>query len=179
MTRNLTPREWLLLAILAVLLLVSSYLMFFYLPMSTERDNLQRDIESSRLELEVAQIQVENKQRMEQELAQIFAQNPNPIGLAHYDNVQAVMLELHSILQAADDYALSFSTVDASQKIVRRSISLNFTSGSYASARQILQRLNDSAYRCMLESLSININPNRNRANSVAVNGVIVFFEYQ
>ena len=44
MTRNLTPREWLLLAILAVLLLVSSYLMFFYLPMSTERDNLQRDI---------------------------------------------------------------------------------------------------------------------------------------
>lgn len=179
MNRSLTPREWLLLAVLLVVLLISSYLMFFYLPMSTERDNLRRDIESTGLELEAAQIRVENKQRMERELAEIFAQNPNPIGLAHYDNLQAVMLELHTILNAADDYALSFSTVDSTQKIVRRSISLNFTSSSYAAARQILQRLDNSAYRCMLESLTISLNQSRNRGSLVAVNGVIVFFEYQ
>ena len=179
MNRSLAPREWLLLAVLLVVLLISSYLMFFYLPMSTERDNLRRDIESTGLELEAAQIRVENKQRMERELAEIFAQNPNPIGLAHYDNLQAVMLELHTILNAADDYALSFSTVDSTQKIVRRSISLNFTSSSYAAARQILQRLDNSAYRCMLESLTISLNQSRNRGSSVAVNGVIVFFEYQ
>ena len=70
MNRSLTPREWLLLAVLLVVLLISSYLMFFYLPMSTERDNLRRDIESTGLELEAAQIRVENKQRMERELAE-------------------------------------------------------------------------------------------------------------
>lgn len=177
MTRTLTPREWILLAVLAVVIIVSSYLMLFYMPITTERDNLRRDIEAAELELETAQIQVDDKRRMERELAEIFAANPNPVGLAAYDNLQPVMLELNTILSAADDYSLSFSSVSAEQSIVRRSINLSFTSRSYAQARQILQRLDASAYRCMLESLNISMNQGRN--NAALVNGVIVFFEYQ
>lgn len=177
MTRTLTPREWMLLAVLAVLIIVSGYITLFYMPMTTERDNLDREIESTGLQMEAAQIQVANKRRMERELDEIFAVNPNPIALARYDNLQPVMMELNTILSAADDYSLSFSSVSAEQSIVRRSINLSFSSRSYAQARQILQRLDASAYRCMLESLNISMNQGRN--NAVLVNGVIVFFEYQ
>lgn len=177
MTRTLTPREWILLAVLAVVIIVSGYLMFFYMPMTAERDNLALEIDSTNLELETAQIQLDNKRRMERELAEIFAANPNPVGLAAYDNLQPVMQELNAVLAAADDYSLSFSSVSAEQSIVRRSINLSFSSRNYAQARQILQRLDNSAYRCMLESLNISMNQGRN--SSVLVNGVIVFFEYQ
>ena len=87
------------------------------------------------------------------------------------------MFELNSILASTQDYSLSFSTVDASQTIVRRSISIAFTTDSYASAKAVLQQLHDSAYRCMLDS--VNLNLGRDAQSPVTVSGTIVFFEYQ
>ena len=86
------------------------------------------------------------------------------------------MFELNSILASTQDYSLSFSTVDASKTIVRRSISIAFTTDSYASAKAVLQQLHDSAYRCMLDSVSLNLG---DAQGPVTVSGTIVFFEYQ
>lgn len=87
------------------------------------------------------------------------------------------MVELHAILDGAEDYSLSFGTVDTQEPIVRRSISLTYTTGSYATARNILQRLHDSAYRCMLDS--VNISMGQDAGDAISVNSTIVFFEYQ
>ena len=87
------------------------------------------------------------------------------------------MFELNSILASTADYSLSFSTVDASQAIVRRSISMSFTTGSYESAKAVLQQLHDSAFRCMLDSVNISIG--QGERDTVLVSGSIVFFEYQ
>ena len=100
-----------------------------------------------------------------------------PLSIADYDNLQPVMFELNSILASTQDYSLSFSTVDASQTIVRRSISIAFTTDSYASAKAVLQQLHDSSYRCMLYSVSLNLG--RDAQGPVTVSGTIVFFEYQ
>ena len=117
------------------------------------------------------------KQRMERELKELFEKDPPPRSLAPYDNSQAVMLELHGILSAAEDYSLAFSTVEAEESIVRRSISLTFTSASYDGAKGILQQLHDSMYRCLLSELTINIGSGSR--SSVSVSSTIVFFEYQ
>ncbi len=175
--RQLTVREKLLLGLLAVTALVSGYLMLFYNPMLQKRDRMRAEIETCQSQLELAQIRVAEKQRMERELKELFEKAPPPRSLAPYDNSQAVMLELHGILSAAEDYSLAFSTVEAEESIVRRSISLTFTSASYDGAKGILQQLHDSMYRCLLSELTINIGSGSR--SSVSVSSTIVFFEYQ
>ena len=177
MRRQLTAREWMLLALLGIILLISGYMLLFYIPQTTERDRCIAETESCRIEIEAAQLRLEEKRRMERELEELFAAEVPPLSIADYDNLQPVMFELNSILASTQDYSLSFSTVDASQTIVRRSISITFTAGSYDSAKAVLQQLHDSAYRCMLDGLSINIG--QDRLGAVTVSGNIVFFEYQ
>ena len=130
MKRSLTAREWMLLGLLGLIALASSYVMLFYMPVTARRDSAKEETELCRLQMEAAQVRLEEKRRMERELEALFAQEEPPLGLAPYDNVQAVMFELNTILSQTQEYSLSFGTVDTEQSIVRRSISLNFTCGS-------------------------------------------------
>jgi len=164
-----------LLGLLVVVLVVSSYVMLFYIPMTTERDRCISETEVCRVQVEAAEVRLEDKRRMERELKELFAQEVPPVSIADYDNLKPIMFELNTILAAAEDYTLSFSTVDASQTIVRRSIDLSFTAASYDAAKTVLQRLHDSAFRCMLDNLSLNLG----EGGGVSVTGTIVYFEYQ
>ena len=177
MKRSLTVREWILLGLLAVIALASAYVTMFYMPMTTRRDSAVTGTEQYRTQIEAAQLRLLEKRRMEQELEEIFAQAPNPVSLAPYDNLQPVMMELHAILAGAEDYSLSFGSVNGEESIVRRSISLTFTIGSYDAAKAILQQLHDSAYRCMLDSVSLSLG--QESGGPVTVNTTLVFFEYQ
>ena len=175
MKRKLSPREWMLLGVLAVLVIVVGYIMLFYMPTTEARDRALADTESTKQQTEAARVRLTEKRRMERELDEIFAANPNPLGLADYDNLQPVMVELNTILAATKSYSLNFSTVDATQSIIRREISITFTCDSYATARIVLQRLHDSIYRCMLNRVSIT--RGRSYDGSTSVSGSIVFFE--
>ena len=177
MKRSLTAREWILLGLLGVVALVSGYVMLFYMPMTARRDAAREETELCRLQAEAAQARLEEKRRMERELEELFAGEGEPVRLADYDNLQPVMLELNTVLSETEDYSLSFGTVDTSRTIVRRSISLTFTSGSYEEAKSVLQQLNDSAFRCMLSDLSISLG--QTGEGLVSVSGTIVFFEYK
>lgn len=177
MKRKLTPREWMLLGVLACLVLVSAYVMLFYMPVTAQRDSAISEAETCRTELEAVRVQVEEKQRMERELDQIFARSEDPMSLAPYDNLKQVMVELNAVLAHANDYSLSFGTVDTETAIVRRSISLTYTTNTYEGAKTILQQLHDSAYRCMLESADISMG--QDTAAPVTVNTTLVYFEYQ
>lgn len=177
MNRRLTAREWILLGLLAAIALASAYVMLFRMPMTSRRDTALSEAELYRTEAEAAQIRLEEKRRMERELEALFADGAEPVPLADHDNLQPVMLELNTILSGAEEYSLSFGTVDTSEPIVRRSVSLSFTSGSYQAARDILRQLCSSAYRCLLDSVTISTG--RGGAGSVSVSGVLLYFEYQ
>ena len=177
MKRSLTAREWILLGLLGVVALVSGYVMLFYMPMTARRDAAREETELCRLQAEAAQVRLEEKRRMERELEELFAGEGEPVRLADYDNLQPVMLELNTVHSETEDYSLSFGTVDASWTIVRRSISLSFTSGSYEAARATLRQLCGSAYRCLLDSGDLS--SSGENGGSGSVNGVGRFFEYR
>ena len=82
------------------------------------------------------------------------------------------------------DVVMDFSRPETLPEIcayVRRTgtpqLSISFTTGTYESAKAVLQQLHDSAFRCMLDSVGITIN--QGERDTVAVSGTIVFFEYQ
>ena len=176
MKRKLTPREWMLLGVLAVLVVVVGYITLFYVPTTDARDAALAETETCKQQTEAAQIRLAEKKRMERELEEIFEQNPNPLALADYDNLQPVMVELNTILAATENYSLSFATGDASQSVIRREISISFTCSSYATAKTVLQRLHDSMYRCMLNNVTIS---GGRDGGSTSVSGSIVYFECQ
>ena len=177
MNRKLTAREWILLGLLAVIILVSGYVMLFYMPMTARRDTARTEAELCRTQTEAAQLRLEEKRRMERELDTLFSGDTEPVSIADYDNLQPVMFELNAVLAGAEDYSLSFGTVDTAETIVRRSIALSFTCRSYEAARAILQQLRSSDYRCLLDNVSITIG--QGAEDSVSVNGTLLFFEYQ
>ncbi len=177
MKRQLSARELILLGMLLVLVLVGGYVLLFYMPMNAELERLDQEKKSCEEQLQIAQLQAEDKRRMERELEEIFAANPNPVSIAPYDNLKPVMFELNAILQSTPEYSLSFGTVDTEETIIRRQIMLSYTSGSYEAAKVVLRQLHDSAYRCMLDDVSISIGEGDD--GNVSVSASLVFFEYQ
>lgn len=191
MRRQLTAREWMLLGVLGVLVLVSGYILLYYTPMTAERDRCLGTAESCRVETEAAQYRLDEKNRMEKELEELFSITPAPLGISDYDNLKPVMFELNSILSGTQDYTLTFGTVDTTESIVRREISMVFNTMDYESAKTVLQRLHDSSYRCMLDDIHISIGDGQvfalwdnlgpsfgSNPGNVTVTGTIVFFEY-
>lgn len=176
MKRKMNAREWMLLGVLAVLAIVCGYIALFYMPTTEARDNAIAEKANCEQQLVAVQERLAEKQRMERELDEIFAANPNPLSLPDYDNVQPVMKELNTVL-AGTDYDLSFASVDASETVVRRQISVSYSCDSYAAAKQVLERLNNSQYRCMLNDISIS--GQRTEEGAVSIRGTIVYFECQ
>lgn len=171
--RELTAREWILLALLGIILIISGYVLLFYTPMCTERNRCKSEAESYRSQIEAVGVRIQEKQQMERELEELFAAG-TPLGIADYDNLKPVMEELNAILAGADHYSLSFGTVDTSQSIVRRRISMSFHTGDYESAKAVLGRLYHCAYRCLLDNVDMVLAD----GGGVSVNAEIVFFEY-
>jgi hypothetical protein len=161
-------------AILIVLVAVSCYVMLFYLPMTEKRATLENQIGTIQGTIQEDQIKLARKEQMERELTQLFSSGAAPASIAPYDNIQALMVELNGILGQTREYALNFSTVDTEEAIVRRYISLSYTTDTYSAAKSVLQSLHDSTYRCMLDGLDLTFDD-----NGVKVDATLVFFEYQ
>lgn len=203
MKRRLSSREVALLIVLLVLVAASAYYLWFYVPVQERQTALEGQILDTQNAIEIDKVRVVKMEQMEEELRQIFADDPNPVSMAAYDNSQRVMFELHAILAETDDYSLNFSSVDTDGEdgIVRRNISMNFETGNYEAAKDVLQKLHDSDYRCMMDDLSINVEehtetynlfsldylfsdhterrtPTVKTVTSIKVSASIVFFEY-
>lgn len=159
MRRKLTPRETVLLLILVVMALGSAYYMLFYKPTTEEIENTETLIGDTQDQIAADQLRLAQKQKMQEELDAIFAADPDPVSMAPYDNSRNVLHELNAILENTQDYSLSFASVnvDEDSDVIRRNISLTYTSSGYRAALDILQKLHDSQYRCLLKNVSISL----------------------
>ena len=159
MRRKLTPRETALLILLLILALGSAYYLLFYTPTTQEIETTETRIADTLDQISADQLRLAQKQQMQEELDAIFAADPDPVSMAPYDNSRNVMHELNAILENTQDYSLSFAsvTVDEDSDVVRRDISLTYTSTGYSAALDILQKLHDSQYRCLLNNVAISL----------------------
>ena len=156
MSRALSRREKLLVAVLALLVVALAYYLLVYQPVLEQVASAQlkqRETQSS-MELErLKTVRLEQMRRQLEELRQDGVQTLAP--MARYDNAQNVMAELAVILSAASDYDLSFSPVVIDGALVRRSIGMNFGCAGYADARAILEQLYACRYRCAIGDFTV------------------------
>ena len=96
--RKLSTRERVLLAILVVVAIVSGYVLLFSMPLNEKIQTLGQEI----MESEDLKTQLESRWSQQQRLQQLTEQLKKQEGevryMPEYDNLQAVMVELNTIL---------------------------------------------------------------------------------
>ena len=173
--RKLTMRERVLLIVLAVIVVISGYVLLFYLPMRQSAQSLQAQIEENEELSAQLDARLTRQRQMEHSVAQ-WSEDPDALPeMPSYDNQQAVMVELNSILSDCLEYSLSFQTDDTQGNVFRRTVTIPFVCANYTAAENILQRLHDSALRSHLSDVQIA----QQEDGTVHVTAVMTFFEYQ
>lgn len=173
--RKLTLRERVLLILLAIIVVISAYVMLFSMPLDQKSQTLTEEIAlADELALQL-ELRLGEKQRMERELQQLETAEDAPAVMPEYDNLQAVMMELHRILANCDEYSLSFLGDETENQVYCRQVVLPFTCGSYEEARNVVQQLRDSDLRCMIDSVEIQEEEN----GGVSAMVTVTFLEYR
>ena len=142
-------------------------------------EQLQQQISAAQDELTAYQARLAKQEKMQKELDAIFEKNPNPPVMTQFDNSRNVMNQLSRIITpVTSDYSVSFATVDSEPEVVHRNISVSFVTGTYESARGILQALHDSEYRCFIQNFRIDIEQRQYAAGDVNASANITYYEY-
>ena len=181
MNRAFTTREKVMLVILALLMIGIGYYKLILEPINTGIAEYTAQTADEQDMITTNMLLVQKKKGMEAELAELFAQG-EPTPIPSYDNVGALIVELHSILDGTVDYSLSFSDTSylSGGYLVRRPIRLEFTAGSYSQARSIIDRLHDSVNINQISDLNISLVKNNDREeSSISVSMVITYFELE
>lgn len=173
--RKLSLRERVLLLLLAVIALVSGYILLFYMPTTQRMEALNTQLAQTQELSAQLDTKLASQQQMQNQLNQLADQGSQIPYMPAYDNLQAVMVELHTILAGCQEYSLSFQSEAGENHVFYRHVSIPFTCSSYEQAKEILQKLHDSALRGLLEDVQLSQREN----GAVNVAATITFFEYQ
>ena len=98
--------------------------------------------------------------------------------IADYNNLQNEMLELNSILKQTTAYQMDFEDPTIDDSIIRRNIHISFQTKTYDMAKEVLQSLQDSTYRCLLKNIMLSSDSSDLfQTKEVRVELEITFFE--
>ena len=172
--KKLSIRERVLLLLLAVTAAVSGYVLLFYLPTTQRLVSLKAQISQTEELAAHLDARLASQQQMEKKLEQLSTQDVLIPYMPAYDNLQAVMVELDTILASCQEYSLSFQGEQGDEHVFYRRVSIPFSCSTYEQAQEILQKLHDSAIRGLLEDIQVSQQEN----GTVAVSATITFFEY-
>lgn len=173
---SFTKREKIIIFIAAVALVIGFYFLVIHYPCKTRL----AEIEQEKLQVEddtsIASIMFQSYSGMKKELDEIFAMPADEITyMPEYDNVVTLMSMLDGIIPLAQ-YNISQS-VSVDGTIASRSISFNFAASDYEAAKVVLDRLQSTGYRCLMQNLTIAPSDGSVTGRDVKVSGSIVFYE--
>ena len=178
--KKMSVREKVLAVILGILVLFCVYYFVFLIPVTDKIDACANESIAIEDQLILYDAMAAKKRTMEAELEAIFnGEKGNVKELPAYDNSQNVMNQLSYILADAEQYDISFSSVEEEGSTVRRNVDISFTCESYQKVKRILTFIHDGEYRCVLKDLTIGAKEDREGNVIYNVGADFVFFEYK
>lgn len=177
MKRQFSLRERILMVVLALLLLVCVYYVLVEKPVQdTLLDASQRRSEAES-QLTVASAQLKRMNQMQSALDQLdqTAQADVP----DYDNAKNVMDLMNGAMAMTEEYNLTFQPVTVEGAIVSRGIQMSFRCDNYDTAKEVMQVLLDSNYRCRVTAMSVTAAEGGNISRQeVTVEASVTFYEF-
>lgn len=175
LSRDFTIREKIVLLLLALVLIGLAYYQFVDKPVRTSIARAENEKAALELELQTVQLKVAQLEKMQNEIDSITSSG-SINRMPSYNNSKEVNKLLNSVLGKLD-YAITFSNVTRSGDQIRRNISLRFTAPNYSSMEQVIDKLAQSEYRCLIGNVSCSLNNERDGSKTVVVNLTATFYE--
>ena len=180
MKKSVSLREIILLVLLLTIIL---YYYLIQMPVQNSMDAISKQRADIQSEIDTKTGLLVSQKSMEKQLDEIYKQyNGNPPRLPEYDNSDAVIVQLNTILASADSFSINFKdqiTEDA-PLVMRRAVMLSYTTKTYAAAKSILKNLDSCTFENQISDLNITDNTVKNSTEdaNVEVSLVMTFFEY-
>lgn len=156
MKKQLTPREKVLMVILAVLMVVCVYYYAFQSPTTARILSLMT--ESAALDEQILMVN-EKVARMNEMKTELDAIASGEMGvvkeLPEYDNSNNVLKDMSKILEGVNSYNVNFHEEEIEENTVRRQISLTYNSNTYDEAKAVLNGIYESEYRTLIKNVNI------------------------
>lgn len=184
-SKSFTKREKVMVVVLLLLLVGVAYFYALYTPTKNQLAQLENERYTLESELMVLQAEQAEILRLQAELERIQAEAAAggvQTSVQDYDNFNAMMDQLNMLMKGTTEYSMNFGTVDMSNEIVRRPVTMNFKCNTYSNAKEILKQLATGPFRCQISDLAINANNGQNsnvgiNRGPVTVAVTITYFE--
>jgi len=176
MKRTISVRELILLGILVI---AAVYYFAVHKPLTAQLNEIQTQQTQVDARLTAASEKVSQMKTMQKALDTVTSSGTAK-ALPPYNNLNAVLLELNTILEPTGNYNIRFEdeVFLSDGYTVSRSFTLNFQASSYAAAKSVLQQLKNSSYCYLLEDMNVNNRGGTSgQACTVTVN--LTCFEYR
>lgn len=179
MTRRFTLREKILMLVLIVILLLGLYFFLVFYPVRNQLQGIDKQIQDVEDEQLAADILEKRYADMNAELEEIFSMQKDEITyMPEFDNMNQLLACFYKIFENNTrwDYDSSESTKDG---IVTRTIRLTFEATDFENAKEVLGKLTDTGYRCLLKNLSLSPSGNDVEDGALRISLSIDFYEIQ
>ena len=174
-SRDFTRREKSLLVILSVILVVLLYFLAVDRPVRTAIASANAEAEALRTELAAVQGKALRLEKLKKELGEV-KENGELSRMESYNNSREEIALLNEILADTVDYSIDFSDVTRDGDQIRRNFTLQFRTRDYETMRQIIGKLCDSKYRCLVDEIRCQTMAERNELY-VAASLTATFYE--
>lgn len=154
MKKSLSQRDVILLLLLVLLAVGVLYYFLIFKPTTERVEALRSQQEQVQMEIDTLNTKLQLLTKMNSELPLLRETNKT---VAPYDNLKPVMAALNNIMLPSQEFDITFSTEEDKDggEIIRRNVNIGFTCSDYASAKRIIEDLDDVAYRCQISSVVI------------------------
>ncbi len=177
LNRAFSRREKLLMVAFVVILLVGLYILLVHYPIVNRTQEIAQESEELLFQQDVANSYLATYNNMKAELDEIFKIPEDELTeLPVYDNIQTLMLHLNRIFDGTDP-SLSFDAVRIAGNIASRTVRFSFSATDYAHAREVIDDLTGTGFRCLLDSLSFSPSNGSVETGTLRVFGTITFYE--
>lgn len=155
LNRSFSTREKALILVLVVLLVAACY---YFLVVKNVADTMaanEQQLADIQLEVDQQEALAAVRNRMEAELAELGEQRALP-EVAVYDNIRSELDELNGLMAHATTYDLQFGQPQLEGELVRRPVSVSFTTPDYKTALEVVRSLENGSYRCEITDFDLN-----------------------
>ena len=177
LNRRFTSRERWLMLVLALILVCGLYFLVVHYPITQRMEEIEIEMEEIASDTDIANVRYTIYQSMKNELDEIFAMPEDELTvMPEYDNLQTLMVYFNTIF-AGTDPSFNFDQVRINGNVATRTIRFSFTASDYYKAKDILHKLTDTGYRCLLDNVSFGTTVDEVEVGELKISGTITFYE--
>ncbi len=162
LTHKFSKREKLLLLVFIVLLVGSLYYLLVDQPVRSTITEAQSRQAAAESQLTVVTAKLQKMRQMQEALDKLSSDTDAIV--PDYDNARLVVDLLNKAMLNTYSYNMTFRPLVTNERIISRTIDINFECDSYATAKGIIAMLHNGPYRCEISATAMSLSKTARQA---------------